>query len=87
MVSKGVCARACVYLSVIVSVRLCTGVPVLSQWVRDGLKVTRDGQTTEVEPMDTVLWKYNDLSPLEERVRVSMFALAMYNTFHANKAL
>lgn len=52
------------HLSVVVFARLCTWVPALLLGVRNGFQVARDGRTTEVESVDTIFWKHQDLGTL-----------------------
>ena len=55
-----------VHLSVVVCVRLCAGVPALLLGVRNGFQVAGDGRSGEVETINTIFWKHQDLDSLTE---------------------
>jgi len=52
------------YFGVVVSSGLGAGVPGLLLGVRDGFQVAGDRSAAEVEAMDTILWKHQDLDSL-----------------------
>lgn len=51
-------------LCVVVSAGLHAGVPGLLLGIRDGFQVSRDGGTSEVKAMNSILWEDQDVNPL-----------------------